>query len=247
MRNIIAIFFFIIQFSCIEKKNGYQKDCNSEQKKAQNDFKYKNYTWTDIRGLSFGLDAITLKELSKRLVEFDIKLDSINLSCFILPNDKYENCYAKEMNSLLEKKFGKTFFKEQTNLAIKDYVLANSEQAFEYEDSDQISKYPNSTIENQFDKIELDYFKRYPIPKNYIEKSIEEEYFSNTSAYFILTKEGKVKDLSIENNFQNKENEVFDNIFKKQIKDFILNTDWIPAKIQGVDVNSYYGITIHYK
>lgn len=238
----------IFIFSCSEKKKGYEFDCNSEKTKAQNDFKYKNYSWTDFRGLSFGLDAFSNKYFAKRLEKFHIKLDSIGLSCIISDNEKYENCYSKEMNSLLEKKFGKSFFEEQTNLAIKDFVLENkSKDPFGYEHCDDISRYPNSTIENQFDKIETDYFINYPIPKNYIEKTNEEQNYSYTSAEFTITKFGKIEDLKIESSFQNKHNKIFENAFNKQVEKFVQNVNWIPGKIQGIEVNSYYGLTIHYK
>lgn len=115
MKKLALILSIILFSSCSEKKNGDEVDCLSEISKAQNDFKYKNYTWSDIRGLSYGLDALSLKQFSKRLDKFDIKLDSISVSCLTSPSNKYENCYAKEMNNLLEKKFGKSFFEEQTN------------------------------------------------------------------------------------------------------------------------------------
>jgi hypothetical protein len=50
----------------------------------------------------------------------------------------------------------------------------------------------------------------------------------------------KSKDLSIESEFQNKKNNIFEQQFNKQLKDFVLHTQWIPARISGLNVDSYY-------
>lgn len=234
----------IFLFSC-QKENGHEIDCNFEIKKAQNDFKYKNYTYTQIIGLYFGLEPYSRKELINRLKKYNIKFDSISVSCIVDENTKYENCYAKEMNKLLKQKFGKLFFENQEKLAIKDYVIKNIDSIYQYEQCDEKSRYPNSTINNQFDIIENEYFQRYKMPKGYIEKN--EKYFSYTSADFTLTKEGKVKNLIIESSFQNSKNKIFEKQFNEQVKEFVLNTKWIPAEIQGVKVNSHYGLAIQYK
>jgi hypothetical protein len=245
MRFFLTITSILVLLISCKKVNGYEVDCNFEKKKAQNDFKYKNYTYTQIFGLYDGLELNSRKELISRLKKYNVKFDSISVSCIVFENTKYENCYAKEMNKLLKQKFGKTFFEEQEKLAIKDYVMKNIDSIYQYENCDETSRYPNSTINNQFDIIENDYFLKYKTPKNYIEK--KEKYYSYTSADFILTKEGKVKDLTIESSFQNNKNKIFEKQFNQQVKEFVLKTKWIPAKIEGINVNSYYGLTIHYK
>ncbi|MCJ7932408.1 MAG: hypothetical protein MUW56_01915 [Chryseobacterium sp.] len=40
--------------SCNQNKKGYEIDCNVEKKQAQNEFNYKNYTWTIFSGLGYG-------------------------------------------------------------------------------------------------------------------------------------------------------------------------------------------------
>ena len=46
--------------------------------------------------------------------------------------------------------------------------------------------------------------------------------------------------------FQNKKNNIFEKQFNKQLKDFVLHTQWIPGRINGLNVDSYYDATIHY-
>lgn len=91
------------------------------------------------------------------------------------------------------------------------------------------------------------YFINYPLPKNYIQKTNEEQNYSYTNANFTITKFGKIEDLKIESSFQNNQNKIFENTFNKQVEKFVQNINWIPGKIQGIEVNSYYGLTIHYK
>ena len=184
MRFFLTITSILVLLISCKKENGYEVDCNFEKKKAQNDFKYKNYTYTQIFGLYDGLELNSRKELISRLKKYNVKFDSISVSCIVFENTKYENCYAKEMNKLLKQKFGKTFFEEQEKLAIKDYVMKNIDSIYQYENCDETSRYPNSTINNQFDIIENDYFLKYKTPKNYIGKKREILFLYKCRFYF---------------------------------------------------------------
>lgn len=46
--------------------------------------------------------------------------------------------------------------------------------------------------------------------------------------------------------FRNKKNNIFEKQFNKQLKEFVLQTRWIPVQINGVNVDSHDGVTIHY-
>lgn len=123
-------------------------------------------------------------------------------------------------------------------------MRTHPDEVFPFEQCDQFSRYPNSTTDQQSEKIQADYFAQYTIPRQYIKRN--EEYYSYTSASFIITKDGNIKDLSIKSRFQNKKNNIFEKQFNKQLKDFVLHTQWIPGKINNMNVHSYYGVTIHY-
>ena len=76
--------------SCNQKKNGYKIDCDDQKKQAQNDFNYKNYTWTNFSGL--GYDYLGEKEFIELLNQNHIKTQQIPTSCVKFQNDQYENC-----------------------------------------------------------------------------------------------------------------------------------------------------------
>lgn len=229
--------------SCNQKKNGYEIDCEFNKKQAQNQFDYKNYTWTIFSGMDY-INSLGEDEFIRLLEKQHIKVKKLPVLCVRFPNDQYENCEEIEMNRLIQQKFGKSFIDSLQYIAKQNFIKSHPEEVFSYEYCDESSRYPNSTINNQFDKIKADYFSKYPTPKDYIRKN--EEYYSYTSANFILTKEGNIKDLSLESVFQNKKNNIFEKQFNKQLKDFVLHTQWIPGKISGLNVDSYYDVTIHY-
>lgn len=193
----------LTMLSCSQKKNGYEIDCEQKKKQAQSQFDKKNYTWTIFSRLNFDFDHdIGEKEFIKLLEKRHIQVKYIGLSCVTFPNDQYKNCEETEMNRLLEEKFGKGFTDSLLHLARQNFIKNHSEEIFSYENADSSSRYPNSTIHNQFDKIKEDYFSKYPTPKEYI-RSIEDS-ISSLSARFVITKTGKITDLSIESQFQNK-------------------------------------------
>ncbi len=242
IRSALLFLAAITVLSCNQKKNGYEIDCDYQKKQAQNDFNYKNYTWTLFSGL--GYDYLGEAEFKILLNQNHIKTKDLSLSCERYPNDKYDNCWETEMNRLIKKKFGNDFIDSLRSVAKQNFIKNHPEEVFSYEQCDQTSRYPHSTIYNQFDKIRSDYFSKYPVPKQYLKKN--EEYYSYTSASFILSKTGEIKDLSIESEFQNKKNNIFEQQFNKQLKDFVLHTQWIPARISGLNVDSYYDVSVHY-
>ena len=232
----------LAMLSCNQKKNGYEIDCDHQKKQAQNDFNYKNYTWTIFSGL--GHDFLGEEEFILLLNQHHIKTQLISTSCVGVPNDQYENCREIEMNRLILKNFGKKFMDSLRFTAKKQFINNHPDEVFSYEQCDDLSRYPNSTTDNQFNKMQADYTAKYPTPSDYIKK--KEKYYSYTSASFILTKNGQIKDLLVESEFQNKKNNIFEKQFNKQLKDFVLHTQWIPGKIKGLSVDSYYEATIHY-
>ena len=89
MRFFLTITSILVLLISCKKENGYEVDCNFEKKKAQNDFKYKNYTYTQIFGLYDGLELNSRKELISRLKKYNVKFDSISVSCIVFENTKY--------------------------------------------------------------------------------------------------------------------------------------------------------------
>lgn len=242
---LFSLSIIITILSCNQKKNGYEIDCDYEKKQAQNDFNYKNYTWTIFS--SVGHDYLGEEEFVKLLHQNNIKTNNpISLSCIPSSNSKYEYCHEEEMNRLIQKKFGKKFIDSLRYVAKQQFVKHHPDEIFSYTECDQTSKYPDATTyDSQFDKITKAYFTHYPLPENYTKKT-SKELFSGTSAKFILTKNNEIKDLSIESSFENKKNNIFEKQFNKQFKDFVLHTKWVPAQINGINVNSYMEANINY-
>lgn len=171
------------------------------KKQAQNQFNYKNYTWTIFSGMDY-INHLGEDEFIKFLEKQHIKTKTIPIVCVRFPNDQYENCEEIEMNKLIEEKFGKKFIDSLRYIAKQTFIKSHPEEVFSYEYFDEYSRYPNSTINNQFDKMQDDYLSKYPTPKEYIRKN--EKYYYFTSANFILTKDGKLKIYQKKANFKTK-------------------------------------------
>ncbi|KQM23729.1 hypothetical protein [Chryseobacterium sp. Leaf201] len=241
---LLPLLFTIL--SCEQNKNSDEAACGHEKGQALNDFADGNYIWTIFSG--FGDDYLGEEEFIELLHQNKIKTTEpgTSLSCIPLPDDPYKYCYEKEMNQLIENKFGKKFIPSLRHTAKQKFASEHPNEIFGYSQCDQTSRYPDAVSYNlQYDKIEEAYFKRYPLPQNYIKKKTE-AFFSGTSATFILMKNGEIKDLSVESTFENKKNNIFEKQFNKQLKDFVLHTRWIPARISGVPVDSYMEANIGY-
>lgn len=107
IQPVIYILTAITTLSCSQKKNGYEVECNYQKRQAQNDFNYKNYTWTIFSGL--GYDDPGEEEFKILLNQNHIKNQNISLSRITSPNDKFANCREIEMNRLIQKQFGNKF------------------------------------------------------------------------------------------------------------------------------------------
>ncbi len=200
-----ALFIFFtgtIFLSCYEKKNGDEIDCESEKRQAQNDVRYKNYTWTIFSGL--GYDSLGEEEFIKLLNYNSIKTGkTVLVSCLSSQNDKYQHCYEEEMNRLILKKFGEKFIDSLRYIGKQQFVKDHPDETFSYSECDMTARIPDISYDGHFDKIRRLYFLQYPLPENYIPKTVRELY-SNSSASFILTKKGEIKDLTVESSFRNK-------------------------------------------
>lgn len=149
------------------------------------------------------------------------------------------------MNRLILKKFGKKFIDSLRYIGKLQFVKDHPDEIFSYSECDMTTRIPDISYDGQFDKIRRLYFLQYPLPENYIPKTVRELYF-NSSASFILTKKGEIKDLAVESSFQNKKNNIFEKQFNRHLKDFVLHTKWIPARINTINVDSYMDVNISY-
>lgn len=247
MKTKPALFIFFtgaLFYSCHPKKNGYEIDCEFEIKQAQNDVRYKNYTWTIFSGI--GYDFLGEEEFIKLLNQHHIKTGNpVFVSCLSSPNDKYQHCYEEEMNRLIRKNFGEKFIDSLRYTGKQQFVKSHPDEIFSYSQCDMTARISDISFDGQFEKIRRLYFLQYPLPENYIVKT-ERELYSGSTASFILTKKGEIRNLSLESSFQNKKNNIFEKQFNRQLKDFVLHTKWIPARINTINVDSYMEVDISY-
>lgn len=247
MKITIHLLFLLLFLSCQKKRlNSYEIDCNHEKKQAQNDFKYKNYTYFSFEGFGFG--NFGQEEFILLLNAHKIKHNSVLMSCIVDERTDFENCYAKEMNRLLNDNFGKHFFDSLKIQAKQEYVLKNRDSIFHYEECDQTSRHPKTNDYNtQFKLDDKEYFQQFKYPKNYIKRKNDDEKYSYTSTSFILMKDRTTKNFQTESSFENSKNKIFEASFNKSVGDFVKKINWKPATIEGVPVNSYMDITITYE
>ncbi|HFK5563736.1 hypothetical protein CMU59_06665 [Elizabethkingia anophelis] len=245
LKSLLLFCISIISLSCIKQKaNQYEIDCNYETKLAKNDFKYQNYTYTNFMGFGFGINAE--KEFSDLLKENKIKYESATESCIIDKNTPFERCYPKEMNLLLENKYGKPFFDSLKVLGIKQFVLKNKDSIFSFEVCDLTSRTTKTNDDReQFDRLQKDYFTRFNYPKSYVKRQGDESH-SNTTTHFVIMKDGTAKDFTTESSLVNTKNNIFEKSFNKSVENYVKSLNWKPALIKGIPVNSYMNVTIFY-
>lgn len=244
MVNNILILFLTI--SACQQKSGYQIDCEFAEKQAQNDFKYKNFIWTDFLGLEF--DDFGRSEFVQLLQQKEIKHKTIGISCVVDGNQKFENCYERKMNQLLNSKFGKNFIDSLKTEARKMYVLKRKDSVFSFEYCDQTSRHPYTKDYNeQFSLSDEEFFKNFVYPSNYIKRLNDKDYYSYTEVYFILMKDGTCKNFEVQSYFQNTKNKIFENSFNQKVLDYVKSVKWNTATIEGIPVNSYMDVSITYE
>lgn len=251
MRFLIIIFIYLSLFGCSEKQNiRIEQDeerfwdslCIVEKDSAQIEIKSGKLVYHHVFGMveEYRSNA----EMDSLLKRYSIETGRVGYLC-MAPIDK-QMCYADEMVKAIKQKFGSNFIDSLRLVAENLYVQKHINDTFRFEECDTISRYPNTkNYSDFFKKYEKDFFETFEYPKEY--KPKEEKYYSHTSGYFILHKDGSISGLELETTFQNKENEKFTHYFENEITKFIYQTEWIPATTLGYKVNSEMELTFFYK
>jgi len=228
----------------LETENKYWDSiCKIETKNAEKDIKQNKLTYFHYFGMV--VQYRSNEEMDKLLSNYNIGTDSAFYYCTV--PGKFQNCYAHKMRQEIDKRYGKKFVDSLRIIAEKQYVKNNVNMVFAFEECDTISRYPNDKNYTEFFKnYKNDFFKITEYPQDF-EFRKEKDPYSWISADFILNKDGTVTDINIELTFQNKKNYKYTSYYTKKIKEFILETKWIPAKSMGITVNSKVPLTIHFK
>jgi len=217
--------------------------CKTETKNAEKDIKQNKLTYFHYLGMV--VQYRSNKEMNKLLSNYNIGVGSAVSYCTV-PGE-LQNCYAYKMRQEIDKRYGKKFIDSLRTIAEKQYVENNLNKIYAFEECDTISRYPNDkSYKDFFKNYKNDFFKIAKYPEDF-EFRKEKDKYSWISADFILHKNGKVTDIDVELRFQNKKNYKYSAYYTKKIKEFILETKWIPAKSMGITVNSKVPLTIHFK
>ncbi|MCW3162714.1 hypothetical protein [Chryseobacterium oryctis] len=227
----------------LEERKHLDSTCKAETKRAETDIKKNKLVYFHYFGM---IDSYRSNvEINNLLKKHNIKVDSALHYCTV--PIELQNCYARVMRKEIDRKFGNRFIDSLRHIAELQYVNKNLNKIYSFEECDTISRYPeDKTYSDFFKSYEKNFWSSVKYPDDY-EYRKDKDYYSYLSADFILHKNGNVSDIKIRLTFQNKKNYKYASYFINELKKFIKNTKWVPAKTMGIIVNSEVPLTLHFK
>ncbi|SHL47643.1 hypothetical protein [Chryseobacterium polytrichastri] len=226
-----------------EERKYWDSTCQAETKRAKADIKNKKLVYFHYFGMV--KQYRSNEEMNELLRKYNIQIDSTANFCTV-PSE-LQNCYAALMDKEIDRKFGSKFIDSLRNVAEIKYVRKNPEKIYDFQECDRIPRYSgDKTYDVFFKSYETDFWKNIKYPDDF-EYRKDKDYYSYISAEFTLHKNGTVSNISINLTFQNKKNYKYSSYFINEVKKFIINTKWIPAKTMGITVNSMVPLTLHFK
>lgn len=265
MNKLILILSILILFSCkrkpetyIEKYKNSKSDsiktiigkistkdtsCLREIDLAQEKINKDSLTYfLYISSLSYGRH---LEELKKLLKPYGIDCKKKLTSC-IGRGKRRSYCYIDFMNETIKTKFKKGFIDSLEVKADRIYLSKNISRVFySMDEYDETLFYPHArTIETQRDDIQNDFFSTFNYPKGFNFK--HKRYVGRSNVEFILYRNGEIKDLTIDTEFEQKSNNKFIPYFNNEIKKFVTKINWLPRKQRGIKLNAGLGLWFPY-
>lgn len=226
-----------------EERKFWDSTCTAETARAESDIKKNKLVYFHYFGM---VDRYrSNKEMNELLKKYNIEVDSALTYCTV-PGE-LQNCYGTIMDNEIKRRFGDKFTDSLRTVAEIQYVRKNSDMIFPFEECDFISRYPGDKDYNDFFKnSKKDFWINVEYPSDF-EFRKDKDLYSHMSANFILYKTGKISDVKTDISFQNKKNYKYSSYFINQLKEFVQNTKWVPARKMGIPVNSEMEMTIHFK
>lgn len=227
----------------VEEKKYLDSACQEETKRANDDIRKNKLVFFHYFGMVRQYKGnIEMNELLKK---YNIEVDSALTYCMVPSN--LQNCYANIMSKEIDKRFGSKFIDSLRNVAEIKYIKKNPDKIFRFEECDWVPRYPGDKSYEEFSKsYERDFWKNVEYPDDFEYRKNKDSY-SSMGANFILYKTGKISNIKIDVTFQNKKNYKYSSYFINQLKEFVQNTKWVPAKSSGIPVNSEMAITLFFK
>lgn len=183
MKNVFTVLFIIVLFlfSCKTKQSPVSSEyepiagvsvpmddvekkywdslCDAERKNALKDIKSNQLSYTHIFGMveMYRSDA----EMDSLLSRYAIKTKKSGYYCMVPPSK--QNCYSREMNKEIARRYGNTFIDSLRQKAEIIYVNKNKNKIFPFEECDMNSRYLKSNDYNEALKLVAEDFGRKPI------------------------------------------------------------------------------------
>lgn len=150
------------------------------------------------------------------------------------------------MNETIKTKFKKGFIDSLEVKADRIYLSKNISKVFySMDEYDETLFYPHArTIETQRDDIQNDFFSTFKYPKDFNFK--HKRYVGRSNVEFILYRNGEIKDITIDTEFEQKNNNKFIPYFNNEIKKFVTKINWLPRKQRGIKLNAGLGLWFPY-
>lgn len=230
-------FFLHSQLDSLQKKRleeiskNFEKKCNADKEKALEDSKTKTIYYIN-KPAPYGDNFLQEKEFSEILKPFGISFGGSWMGSDIAGFYSSNQCYKSFMTKSAENRFGEHFFEEKIDEALNLFIKNNPDKIFDY----RIERIKFS--ENNF---EIDFWKRFKLPKNYIKSN---EVSSKVYAFFTIDKDGKAENIDLESDFKIKSNLEFEKQILSAIKNKIIKYNWKPNTYKGLAVKSLQSITI---
>lgn len=176
----------------------------------------------------------TLTNLSEYL-KSNYSINSIELliGCIVSDDDKYGKCYERLMHEAIEKKYGEDFISKSKRIVDSVYHHKNPDTVYSrFNSYGMMNRYKSKTYRNWHDSISKAFSKNFIIPDSY---TVKNDSITYVSADFIINRSGHVDSLILSSIGLSEE---YENIFKSQLKNQILNNEWQPTKLYGIELNS---------
>lgn len=267
MKSLFTVLFIIVLFlfSCKTKQNPVSSEyepiagvsvpmddvekkywdslCDAESKNALKDIKSNQLSYTHIFGMveMYRSNA----EMDSLLSRYSIKTKKSGYYCMVPPSK--QNCYSREMNKEIARRYGNTFIGSLRQKAEIIYVNKNKNKIFPFEECDMNSRYLKSNDYNEALKLVAeDFWQETDYPEDFIYRK-EKDSYSSMEANFILHKDGSISEPEVDIRFHDDRNYQFSGYFMEKLKKFVKKSKWKTATSVGIPVNSEMNVLIFFK
>ena len=186
-----------------------------------------------------------IEDLKKLLKPYQIDCKSFLTSC-IGHGKGRSYCYVDFMNETIKSKFEKGFIDSLEAKADRTYLNKNINKVFfSMDEYDETIFYPNAkSTETQREDLKNDFFSTFKYPKDFDFK--HKRYVGRSNVEFIPYRNGEIKDITIDTEFEQKNNNKFIPYFDNEIRKFVTKIKWLPRKQRGIKLNAGLGLWFPY-